>query len=165
MQYFTLDALSSREDIKVFGAKLYVHLPADHGPVSNANNLQNQTVLENEVNDIIYYGDEAWVYLYYAMVDKKTGLGSLIQTEATRVKLLANRGGWIDIDMMEILSFWLKYPNENLGLHISVRTKSNVELPVGVQHQTTNVSVFKFTNTLCKAFNKHFGYLPLSPMI
>jgi len=158
MQYFTLDALSSREDIKVFGAKLYVHLPADHGPVSQANNA-NRTLLENESNQIIYYGDEAWVYLYYAMVDKKTGLGSLIQTEATRVKLLANRGGWIDIDMMEILSFWLKYPNENLGLHISVRTKSNVELPVGVQHQTTNVSVFKFSSNAVRRFVVHYYFI------
>ena len=152
MQYFSLDALSSREDIKVFGAKLYVHLPADHGPVSYANNA-SQTLLENESNQIIYYGDEAWVYLYYAMVDKKTGLGSLIQTEATRVKLLANRGGWVDIDMMEILDFWLKYPDENLGLRISVRTKSSVELPVGVQHQTTNVSVYKLSTISYKGFH------------
>ena len=134
-----MDTLRSRqEDVKVFDAKLYVHLPADHGPVSSANNA-NQTILDIESDEIVYYGDEAWVYLYYVTIDKHTGVGSLIQTEATRVKLLANRGGWIDIDMREVLDVWRKYPNENHGLHIVVKTKTGAELPVGVQHQTTNV--------------------------
>ena len=140
IQYFSLDTLRNRqEDIKDFNAKLYVHLPADHGPVSSANNA-NLSLLESESDDIMYYGDEAWVYLYYVTIDKNSGVGSLIQTEATRVKLLANRGGWIDIDMEEILSVWLKYPEENHGLHIVVKTKTGAELPIGVQHQTTNVS-------------------------
>ena len=110
IQYFSLDPLRNRqEDPKSFNSKLYVHLPADHGPVSSRNNA-NLTLLENEVDEMMYYGDEAWVYLYYVTIDKNTGIGSLIQTQATRVKLLANRGGWIDIDMEEILSVWLKYP-------------------------------------------------------
>ena len=115
-------------------------MPADHGPVSSANNA-SQNLLDNESDEIVYYGDEAWVYLYYVIIDKNTGVGSLIQTEATRVKLLANRGGWIDIDMGEILNVWRKYPNENHGLHIVVKTKTGAELPIGVQHQTTNVSL------------------------
>ena len=129
--------------MKVYHAKLYVHLPSDHGPLPIANN-SNQNVVENEPQEIVDYGDEAWVYLYYLMVDKRTHAGSMVQTQATRVKLLANRGGWIDLDMMEILNgIWLKYPNENLGLHIVVKTKSGGIIPVGVQHQTTNVSVLK----------------------
>jgi hypothetical protein len=145
VQYISLDALRSKEDFKVHGAKLYVHLPADHGPVSmasskknNASHVENNFVQEESEN-IVYYGDEAWVYLYYLAIDKNTGVGSMIQTQATRVKLLANRGGWIDIDMMEILGIWLKYPQENHGLQVVVKTKSNTILPVGVQHQTTNV--------------------------
>ena len=125
--------------MKVYNAKLYVHLPSNHGPVSIGNN-SNQTALKNESQSMVNYGDEAWVYLYYLTVDKNTHAGSMQQTEATRVKLLANRGGWIDLDMMEILSIWLKYPRENLGLHIVVRTKAGGIIPVGVQHQLTNVS-------------------------
>ena len=147
-----MDALRSKEDFKVHGAKLYVHLPADHGPVSmasskknNASLVENNSVhsVQEESENIVYYGDEAWVYLYYLAIDKNTGVGSMIQTQATRVKLLANRGGWIDIDMMEILGIWLKYPQENHGLQVVVKTKSNTILPVGVQHQTTNVRVRK----------------------
>jgi hypothetical protein len=41
--------------------------------------------------------------------------------------------------MREVLDVWRKYPNENHGLHIVVKTKTGAELPVGVQHQTTNV--------------------------
>ena len=143
IQYFSLDPLRNRqEEPNVFHSKLYVHLPADHGPVSSRNNA-NLTLLENEIDEMMYYGDEAWVYLYYVTIDKNTGIGGLIQTEATRVKLLANRGGWIDIDMEEILSVWLKYPNENHGLHIVVKTKTGAKLPIGVQHQTTNVSCYE----------------------
>ena len=138
-----MDPLRNRqEEPNVFHSKLYVHLPADHGPVSSRNNA-NLTLLENEIDEMMYYGDEAWVYLYYVTIDKNTGIGGLIQTEATRVKLLANRGGWIDIDMEEILSVWLKYPNENHGLHIVVKTKTGAKLPIGVQHQTTNVSCYE----------------------
>ena len=141
--------MRSKEDFKVHGAKLYVHLPADHGPVSMASSKKNNASLvennsvQEESEDIVYYGDEAWVYLYYLAIDKNTGVGSMIQTQATRVKLLANRGGWIDIDMMEILGIWLKYPQENHGLQVVVKTKSNTILPVGVQHQRTNVRVRK----------------------
>lgn len=138
IQYFSLDALLRKEDFKAHNAKLYVHLPADHGPVSQAKNA-NKTFMENESQEMVYYGDEAWVYLYYVSVDKKTGVGSLILTEATRVQLLANRGGWIDIDMMEILSVWRKYPSENLGLQVIIKTKYGATVPVGVQHQITNV--------------------------
>ena len=140
IQYFSLDALQQKEDFNVHNAELYVHLPADHGPVSQAKST-NKTFMENdESQEMVYYGDEAWVYLHYVSVDKNTGVGSLMLTQATRVKLLANRGGWVDIDMMEILSLWLKYPSENLGLQIVVKTKYGAIVPVGVQHQMTNVS-------------------------
>ena len=139
IQYFPLDSLLLKDDLQLYNAKLYVHLPSDHGSVSTTIS-PNPTALDNESQENVYYGDEAWVHLYYLTIDKNTQAGRMIQTDATRVKLLADRGGWIDIDMMEILKIWLKYPNENLGLHIQVKTKSGQIIPVGIQHQITNVS-------------------------
>ena len=43
---------------------------------------------------------------------------------------------------MEILPIWMKYPDENMGLYINVTSKYTREnIPVGIQHQTTNVSI------------------------
>ena len=65
-----------------------------------------------------------------------------MQTDVSRVKFSPKDGRWITIDMMEILvGIWLKYPNENMGLHIKVKTKSGKVIPVGVQHQDINVSI------------------------
>ena len=98
--------------------------------------------LGNESPGIVDYGNETWIYTSYVTLDKKTLNGGLVLSQLTKVELKAKHGGWVDIDLMEILPIWLKYPNENMGLYINVTSKYTREnIPVGIQHQTTNVSV------------------------
>ena len=124
-----------QDGLKVRNAKLYVHLPSSCG-----HDQSNDENMECDESTALNYGDEAWIHVYYIQIDKKTGTGSPIQGQATRVTLYPDRGGWADIDIMEILSIWLKYPEENKGLYIKVVSKSGELIPVGVQHQRTNVS-------------------------
>ena len=103
-------------------------------------------ISENGVNDTPHIDAEVWVDLYYVKLDPHTQQGRLIQTDVSRVKFSPERGRWITIDMMEILAgIWLHNPNENMGLHIKVKTKSGKVIPVGVQHQEINVSIISLS--------------------
>ena len=85
---------------------------------------------------------DTWIYLSYVEVSK-ANQASLRQSKAVRTKLNLRRGGWVDLDVSEILEIWLKYGEENFGLVLDVKTKTGLRLPIGVQHQRTNVRLIK----------------------
>ena len=122
----------------VYNATLHIHVPMKNVSI----NSSFPNISENGVIDTPHIDEEVWVDLYYVKVDPHTQQGRLIQTDVSRVKFSPERGRWITIDMMEILAgIWLQNPNENMGLHIKVKTKSGKVIPVGVQHQEINVSI------------------------
>jgi hypothetical protein len=125
----------------VYKATLHIHVPLENDWINSV----FTNISENGVHDTPYIEEEVWIDLYYVKVDPHTQQGRLIQTDVSRVKFSPEHGRWITIDMMEILvGIWLKYPNENMGLHVKVKTKSGKVIPVGVQHQDVNVSNHQF---------------------
>jgi hypothetical protein len=77
---------------------------------------------------------DVFINTYYVAVDK-TGHSFLKQARTTKAELLPEQGGWVDINVWDLVSAWLKDPTTNLGFVLSVKTGSGVEIPVGVQHQ------------------------------
>ena len=59
---------------------------------------------------------------------------------STKVKLRQNGGGWVELNLGEIVNLWFKNPSENLGIVIKVNTSTQQELKVGVRSQPKAVS-------------------------
>ena len=56
------------------------------------------------------------------------------------MKLRQNGGGWVELNLGEIVNLWFKNPGENLGIVIKVNTSTQQELKVGVRSQPKAVS-------------------------
>ena len=56
------------------------------------------------------------------------------------MKLRQNGGGWVELNLWEIVNLWFKKPNENMGIVIKVNTSTQQELRVGVRSQPKAVS-------------------------
>ena len=56
------------------------------------------------------------------------------------MKLRQNGGGWVELNLWEIVNLWFKKPSENLGIVIKVNTSTQQELRVGVRSQPKAVS-------------------------
>jgi hypothetical protein len=114
IQYFSLDSPQLMDGLwrNVVRARMYLHMPAATSP---------------EDKDV-------FINTYYVAVDK-TGHSFLKQARTTKAELLPEQGGWVDINVWDLVSAWLKDPTTNLGFVLSVKTGSGVEIPVGVQHQ------------------------------
>ncbi len=65
----------------------------------------------------------------------------MIAEQSSQVKLFENTGGWVDINVWDVVSQWLKNPSDNLGFVIKAQTGSGVDIPIGVQHQHTESNV------------------------
>ena len=61
------------------------------------------------------------------------------QERSTKVKLRSSRGGWVNIDLWDLVSYWFKNPSMNMGLVIEVTTNTGAKLQVGVKHQPSQV--------------------------
>ena len=57
-------------------------------------------------------------------------------------KLKTTSGGWVKIDVREMVVHWLKNPETNLGLSISAKSQVyQRNIPVGILHMTSNDQV------------------------
>jgi len=97
-------------------ALLQIHLPRAHSDVDRL----------------------AWVTVSYVEVNSKGP--SLIKSNVVSTQLDLERGGWVDIDVTEVVRMWAtKGSYANYGLHIRADTSTGRSIPVGVRHQRTNV--------------------------
>ena len=104
---------------QVTKAHVWVHLPGAPGP-------------EDE---------HAWIYLYYVSVDKNDH-AFLTQEKATKVKLRPDRGGWVELNVWDVVSLWFKNPDMNLGINLEASTSTGKTLEIGVRAQPNLVSAF-----------------------
>ena len=147
IDYFALNTNQLHEDWRLVNkAHLWVHLPKAPGEEDKS----------------------AWINIYHVAVDKHdavfrskvrhaTGRAGGIscsllyfdrrrlslfpwQERSTKVKLNPKRGGWVNIDLWDLVSYWFKNPNLNMGLVIEVSTNTGTVLKVGVKHQPSQVS-------------------------
>lgn len=118
IQYFqVLTPQLERSWRDVTRAHLWVHLPAAPTP------------------DDKY----AWISVHYVSIDKKNK-PFLTQDTVTRVKLRPDRGGWIEINVWDVVSLWFKNPDLNLGIVITVSTSTGAAIDVGLSDQPHTVS-------------------------
>ncbi len=73
-----------------------------------------------------------------------------------QVKLLPDRGGWVDINVWDVVSNWLKNPLDNLGLVIKAQTGAGVDIPVGVTHQSMESNVSESVCNCPKCHSKSY---------
>ncbi|XP_059084491.1 growth/differentiation factor 8-like [Tigriopus californicus] len=76
----------------------------------------------------------AWISVHYVSIDKKNK-PFLTQDTVTRVKLRPDRGGWIEINVWDVVSLWFKNPDLNLGIVITVSTSTGAAIDIGISDQ------------------------------
>ena len=113
-----------------------------------SDNYPFQTKIKNVSQTINIDEEEIWIEVQYLKRNKKLQNTIFIQTDVVRTKVSNHNGEWVQLDVTEIInSVWLNNPKENMGLHLQVKTKSGQIIPVGIQHQTTNVSkIYRLSN-------------------
>ena len=131
----------AKDNVIVSSASLHIFVPSllsqnNTDPFQVVNNNEAQSNEEDEE-------EEVWTDVHYIKWNRKNQKAFLVQTDVVRNKVSKKYGGWIKLDIMEIVDgVWLKNPNQNMGLHIQANTKSGQAISVGVQYQTINVSKF-----------------------
>ena len=124
VQFFNLDMplLKKKE---ILNATMYVHLPRapKHGDASVWIDTHKLTV--NTLGDT---------------VSKRTG--------STHAVLDANYGGWVNINVTEIVREWIEHRATNFGLELKVKTgeSNSIEIPIPprnpLEARGNNVSIY-----------------------
>ena len=85
-----------------------------------------------------------WVEVRMARLDKKK-TPYYKELHNVRADLLLDQGGWIEIDLRDMVAHWLKNPHENFGLTLSVASANGHTISVGIQNQQSEyVSTYIF---------------------
>ena len=138
IQYFSIEPLLSKGFNGVSNAMLNIFVPALPGIM---NNYLIQERISNTSQSSKMMEEEIWIEVQYVKWNQKLMKAILVQTDVARRWVSSQNGGWIQLDVTEIVNgVWLNNPNNNMGLHIQVKTKSGQTIPIGIQYQTTNVS-------------------------
>ena len=138
IQYFSIEPLLSNDFHVVSKAILNIFVPSL--PKRRGNN-PFQTRMKNISQSNNVDEEEIWIDVHYLKWNQKLQKAIFVQTDVIRSKVSNHDGGWVQLDVTEIVNgVWLNNPNENLGLHLQVKTKLGQIIPIGIQHQITNVS-------------------------
>ena len=147
IQYFSVEPLLSRDIHVVSKAHLNIFVPS---LPKRRGIFPFQAKIKNVSQFINIDEEEIWIDVQYLEWNQKLKNPIFIQTDVIRRKVSTHNGGWVQLDVMEIINgVWLNDPKANMGLHLQVKTKSGQIIPIGIQHQTTNVSqVPKLSNVM-----------------
>ena len=139
IRYFPLKALLENDNLDIDSAKLYFQLPLENVSSSISGMTHFNFQQRNRSAEMESFLDTVYIHLSYVVIDKTTQEGRLIQAITKSDNLLRAHNGWLHLDMVELLSKWVRYPSENLGLHIMVKNKLGNEISFDVQNQATSV--------------------------
>lgn len=147
IQYFSIEPLLSNDFHVVSKAILNIFVPSIP---KRRGNYPFQTRIKNISQPNNVEEEEIWIDVHYLKWNQILQKAIFVQTDVIRSKVSNHDGGWVQLDVTEIVNgVWLNNPNENLGLHLQVKTKSGQIIPIGIQHQITNVSkVPKLSNIM-----------------
>ena len=158
IQYFSVEPLLSRDFHFVSKANLNMFVPS---LPKRRGNFPFQTKIKNMSQSINIDEEEIWIDVQYIKWNQKLQNHIFVQTDVIRSKVSNHYGGWVQLDVTEIVnSVWLNNPKENMGLHLQVKTKSGQIIPIGIQHQTTNVSLVPKLSVLMLLLSSHYYYFP-----
>ena len=133
-----MKSLISKGISEVSKAALYIFIL---DPSAETSMHPPKTVPQNTSQLYEIQEQEVWTDVYYVKWNQKLQKPILVQTDVIRSKVISDFGSWIKIDIHETINgVWLRNADENLGLHLKVKTKSGQLVPVGIQYQRTNVS-------------------------
>ena len=143
IQYFDLkDKKFNWKDVKE--AYLRVHLPAAHSDDDLEAFISLAEAGIGKFNDFVK-GKKAIRFtncdIIFFFTDKN---GNAYYKDLPRreTKLKSTSGGWVKIDVREMVVHWLKNPETNLGLSISAKSQVyQRNIPVGILHMTSNDQV------------------------
>ena len=85
---------------------------------------------------------EVFIQVKMVMMNKHHGV-DFKQKHNFHTELLPDQGGWIEIDVRDMVAHWLKHPVENYGFSISVESAKGHRFNVSFQHQQQNGQVSK----------------------
>ena len=83
---------------------------------------------------------EVWIQVKMVMMNKHHGV-IFKQKHNFKTELLPDQGGWIEIDVRDMVAHWLKHSEENYGFTISVESAKGHPFNVSFQHQQQNGQV------------------------
>ena len=129
IQYFDLNTPQIRDERwqNVEKAMLHMHLPNATDP----------------------HDTEVWIQVKMVMMNKHHGV-IFKQKHNFKTELLPDQGGWIEIDVRDMVSHWMK--GQNYGFTISVESAKGQKLNTSFQHQQQNGQVSLHT-ILCTCKN------------
>ena len=118
IQYFDLNTPQIRDERwqNVEKAMLHMHLPNATDP----------------------HDTEVWIQVKMVMMNKHHGV-IFKQKHNFKTELLPDQGGWIEIDVRDMVSHWMK--GQNYGFTISVESAKGQKLNTSFQHQQQNGQV------------------------
>ena len=136
IQYFALDYLLPKENFKIKKATLFLHVPSKNITLLKNTFTDNQHGSNNQSENLFYaHGYHVQAHLYFVVIDKITRQASLMPIIMRKKNFLDNRSGWIEIDIRHTLEKCLKYPSENLGVHILIENKLGQVIPIRALNQ------------------------------
>ena len=144
IQYFDLkDKKFNWKDVKE--AYLRVHLPAAHSDDDLEAFISLAEAGIGKFDDFVKKKKSYQIYKlwhYYFFFTDKNGNAYYKDLPRRETKLKSTSGGWVKIDVREMVVHWLKNPETNLGLSISAKSQVyQRNIPVGILHMTSNDQV------------------------
>jgi len=106
--YYKMSGRIEEQQESLIAANLFLHLP--HAPSASHSHAR--------------------VQVYYIGMDKLTGKPSKLRAKEGTWELRRDRGGFVKIDLVNLVRKWLRKPRENLGIVVEAETNQHLQLDV-----------------------------------